>query len=67
MTVPAHNYATFKRDGYDIPLIGIPAEDVLIECSLCHDQFRQETMMMSPKGGQMLCAKCQTMKEHESR
>jgi hypothetical protein len=31
------NHARIRISGFDIPLIGIPAEDVLIECELCHD------------------------------
>ena len=58
MTEPTHPYATVKRDGYEIPLIGILASELLIECSGCHDQFRQETMTMAAEGGQMLCQKC---------
>ena len=60
MSEPTHPYPTVKREGYDIPLIGILAADVLVECSLCHDQFRQETMTMAEEGGQMLCVDCQT-------
>ena len=33
------NHATIQRDGYSIPLIGIPSYGTLNECSECHDDF----------------------------
>lgn len=48
--------ATVVRDGYTVPLIGIPREAVLEECDCCG-----ETIGLSQShftGSQVLCSKC---------
>ena len=52
----ASKHAMVVRDGFKVPLIGIPEEAVLEECDCCH-----ETISMTQShwtGTQMLCAKC---------
>lgn len=48
--------ATAKRDGYEVPLIGVPKSAQLEECDLCHDEFKMEDLELA--GTQMLCGKC---------
>jgi formylmethanofuran dehydrogenase subunit E len=45
-----------EREGFRVPLIGIPPEAVLQECDCCHDSFPM--LRMELRGGQMLCEKC---------
>lgn len=49
-------WATVKREGFEIPLIGIPKAAVLEECELCHDEFPLGEVEFN--GIQMLCVKC---------
>lgn len=50
-------YATVEREGFQVPLIGIPAEAVLQECDGCHDEFPIRELEMSGCA-QVLCKKC---------
>ena len=52
----AMSHATVIRDGYEVPLIGVPPEAVLEKCDLCGDEFPQ--LQVSFENGQMLCEKC---------
>jgi len=45
-----------QRDGYQVPLIGIPKAAVLETCECCHNEFPISLVMLH--GGQMLCTKC---------
>lgn len=55
-TEPPTRHAMVLRDGYRVPLIGIPAEAALEECDLCHQQHALDKLTWT--GAQMLCAKC---------
>lgn len=50
------DHATVSRDGYTVPLIGIPAAATNSECDLCHDTFHITELAWS--GSQMLCKRC---------
>lgn len=50
------NHATVQREGYTVPLIGIPADAVLEECDCCHEKFGMAKLAFN--GKQMLCEKC---------
>jgi formylmethanofuran dehydrogenase subunit E len=56
-------HATVSRDGYSVPLIGVPVEATSSECDLCHDTFHVTELEWS--GSQMLCAKCRKEATHE--
>jgi len=49
-------HATVTRDGYEVPLIGIPAEATLQECDCCHDIFPLREVELTDRG--ILCKKC---------
>lgn len=49
-------HATVTRDGYEVPLIGIPESAVMGECDLCHESFAISKLEFN--GTQMLCGKC---------
>ena len=49
-------HATVVRDGFTVPLIGIPPESVLEECDCCHDAVGISNAQLV--GTQMLCPKC---------
>ncbi len=49
-------HATVKREGFEVPLIGIPMASVLQECDCCHDEFSISDVRWT--GRQMLCVKC---------
>ena len=49
-------YATVPRDGYSVPLIGIPANSVEERCDLCGDIRALREIEL--QGRQFLCAKC---------
>ncbi len=51
-----NKYAMVERDGFKVPLIGIPPDAVLEECDLCHDKFPQGKVEFN--GKQMICKKC---------
>jgi hypothetical protein len=44
------------RDGFTVPLTGIPADAVLDECDCCHELLGLSNLIWT--GKQMLCAKC---------
>jgi formylmethanofuran dehydrogenase subunit E len=49
-------HATIEKDGYKVPLIGIPPDAVLQECDLCHDLFPLREVEVTDAG--VLCEKC---------
>lgn len=55
---PRTQHATVQRDGYTVPLIGIPNDATDSECSMCHDTFHITELEWN--GTQMLCPKCRT-------
>ncbi len=50
-------YATVQREGFTVPLIGIPAAAVKETCDECGVEFGLCDLTMT--GSQMLCKKCQ--------
>jgi formylmethanofuran dehydrogenase subunit E len=50
-------HAMVERDGFKVPLIGIPPDAVLQECDLCHDEFPMRQLEITDNG-QVLCEKC---------
>jgi hypothetical protein len=50
------NHATVTRDGFTVPLIGIPKDATLQECDACHELFGLQQIQWT--GAQMLCDKC---------
>lgn len=57
MTEP-FKHAVVLRDGYRVPLIGIPAEATEFECELCHEIFSDPTALVMGAEGKFLCVKC---------
>ena len=53
------DHAIVEREGFKVPLIGIPPEAVLQECELCHEEKPMREIELS-ESGQMLCEKCRT-------
>jgi hypothetical protein len=53
-------HAMVQREGYTVPLIGIPPDAVLEECDCCHKMFGLAKMQWT--GKQMLCAECAASK-----
>ena len=49
-------HATVIKDGFRVPLIGVPESAVLEECDLCHDTFPMTEVAFT--GTQTLCKKC---------
>lgn len=49
--------ATVLKDGFIVPLIGVPEASVLEECDLCHSQSGIGSVRFN--GVQMLCGKCE--------
>ena len=49
-------HAMVVKDGYEVPLIGIPPDAVLETCDLCGNQYGMAELTWS--GKQMLCKKC---------
>jgi len=49
-------HATVNREGFTVPLIGIPMSSTLQECSCCHDEFPLFDVRFT--GRQFLCKKC---------
>lgn len=51
------DHAIVEREGFKVPLLGIPPDSVLQECELCHNEYpiRDVEMLSS---GQLLCKKC---------
>ena len=54
---PVTEHATVQREGYTVPLIGIPKTAVLQECDCCHEENPLAEVELQP-AGQMLCTKC---------
>lgn len=53
-------HATVEREGFRVPLIGIPETSVLQECDCCHQEFPIRELEVTDNGGQVLCGKCRT-------
>lgn len=49
-------HAMVQREGFNVPLIGIPADAVLDECDCCHELLGLSDLTWT--GRQMLCVKC---------
>jgi hypothetical protein len=52
------DHANVEREGFTVPLIGIPPNTVLETCDLCHDYLPIRKLEFT--GTQMLCEKCRT-------
>ena len=50
------NHATVQRDGYTVPLIGVPPEATTDHCDLCGDVFGLSQLELC--GKQLLCERC---------
>jgi predicted RNA-binding Zn-ribbon protein involved in translation (DUF1610 family) len=59
------NHAIIPRDGFDVPLIGIPAEAALQECDCCGDIVPLRKARWT--GAQFLCPKCDHVPREEVR
>lgn len=55
--MPIDDHALVEREGFKVPLIGIPPDAVLQECELCHEEKPLRDIELS-EAGQMLCGKC---------
>lgn len=53
-------HATVNRDGFNVPLIGVPPGAVMEECDLCHEEHPLRDLTWT--GTQMLCEKCRRTK-----
>lgn len=62
MKTDPSKYATALRDGFTVPLIGIPAEAGAQKCDGCQVEFGMREVEMS-ESGKMLCAKCREEKK----
>ena len=51
------DHALVEREGFKVPLLGIPPDAVLQECELCHNEYPLRDVEMSDSG-QILCNKC---------
>jgi formylmethanofuran dehydrogenase subunit E len=49
-------HAMVVKDGYTVPLIGIPPSAVMETCDCCHEEYGMSELTWS--GQQMLCKKC---------
>ena len=56
MTEPTPKHATVTRDGYEVPLIGVPADAVLDTCDCCGDLFPLTSLEVTDGG--VLCRRC---------
>lgn len=56
-------YATVEREGFTVPLIGIPADAVLDECECCHNVFPIRELMLNADGKAYYCLKCNAKPE----
>lgn len=52
------SHAAVSREGYQVPLIGIPADAVLETCDCCGDTIGLSDATFT--GRQVLCRKCNT-------
>lgn len=53
------DHAKVERDGFKVPLLGIPPDAVLQECELCHNEYPLRDVEMTATG-QVLCVKCRS-------
>lgn len=53
-------HAKVKRDGFIVPLIGIPEEAVQEICSICKETVHMEEMKLGTDGV-LICKKCATL------
>ena len=51
------DHAIVEREGFKVPLLGIPPDAVLQECDLCHNEYSLRDVEMTDSG-QILCKKC---------
>ena len=51
-----NGYATVQREGFTVPLIGIPEDAVLTECECCGEMVGITDTMITDNGA--LCPKC---------
>jgi hypothetical protein len=51
--------AMVERDGFKVPLLGIPVTAVLQECDCCHNEFALRDVELV--GPQVLCRKCRSV------
>lgn len=51
------DHAIIQREGFRVPLIGVPCDAVLEECDLCHEEKGIMEIQFSDCG-QLLCKKC---------
>ena len=58
-------HAMVQREGYSVPLIGIPPDAVLEKCDCCHEQLGLSKLKWD--GKQMLCAKCESPNDRTER
>lgn len=56
-TGKAHPYATAIRDGFTVPLIGVPASEGHERCVKCADWENIMDMKLNEKG-EPVCRKC---------
>ncbi len=46
-----------EREGFKVPLLGIPPDAVLQECEVCQNEYSLRDVEMTDSG-QILCKKC---------
>jgi len=51
------DHAIVEREGFKVPLLGIPPDAVLQECELCHNEYSLRDVEITDSG-QILCKKC---------
>ena len=56
-TVVLKDHAIIQREGFNVPLIGVPPEAVLQECDCCHEENPIREIELT-ESGQFLCEKC---------
>lgn len=52
------DHAIVEREGFKVPLIGVPPSAVLQECDSCHDEFPMRKVEMDVNSGNFYCQKC---------
>lgn len=57
------DHCLVKKDGYTVPLIGVPVGSGLERCDLCGDAFPLWDVEYT--GQQMLCQKCRMERPQE--
>lgn len=53
-----NQHATIKLGDYTIPLVGLPVDCTLQECSLCHDMFGIQEVELAVNGRDFYCRQC---------